>query len=91
MTSYEVAEKVQKLLDGEDVFAEVWPSNTGLPACIVSIRWGDWKHEHLRAKWLCEQHGGYVMSSAVTEEDGSDCYSAEHRIVFIDGFKEDAA
>ena len=88
MTSYEVAEKVQKLLDSEHVYADVWPSNQGLPACIVSIHWGDWKHDHARAKWLCEEHGGYTISSVVTEEDGSDCYSAEHRIVFIDGYKE---
>ena len=88
MTSYEVSEKVQKLLDSDNLNADVWPSNTGLPACIVSIRWGDWKHDHGRMRWLCQEHGGYVMSQVVTEENGSDCYSAKYRVVFIDGYKE---
>ena len=88
MTSNEVAEKVQKLLDEDDLSAEVWPSFEGLPSCIVYIRWGDWKHDHGRMRWLCQQHGGYVMRQVVTEEDGSDCYSAEYRIAFIDGYLE---
>lgn len=51
----------------------------------VEINWGDWKHEHLRCKWLTEQllemRGiGFDFDTFVTEEDGSDCYSAIHRI-----------
>ena len=88
MDSYEVADKVRKLFEDEKLWVDVEPNFKGLPAVDVYIRWGDWKHEHLRMKWLCEQHGGYVMSQRVVEEDGSDCYSAEYRIAFIDGYKE---
>ena len=57
----------------------------------VSIRWGDWKHDHIRLKLLIEEFfeeklgGEYevLRASKVTEEDGSDCYSAEHKFVLI--------
>lgn len=45
----------------------------------VLIEWGDWKHDHL---W-CEDLMGYLdyteIDSQVTEDDGSDTYSAVHR------------
>lgn len=85
---FELVEKVQRMLDEEGVRAEVFAFPRGLPAVVVSIPWGDWKHEHARAKWLCKMHGGMVMSTVVTEEDGSDCFSAEHSIAFFAGFKE---
>jgi hypothetical protein len=44
----------------------------------VSISWGDWKHDH---GW-CDMLMGYIgydrVGLVVTEEDGSDCYSADH-------------
>lgn len=44
----------------------------------ISIHWGDWKHEHLRLRWLLSELGYQYISSLTTEEDGSDCYSADH-------------
>ena len=49
------------------------------------INWGDWKHEHLRAKWLIndffEDKKSWVkINSWTTEEDGSDAYSAHYEI-----------
>lgn len=45
---------------------------------FVSILWGDWKHEHL---W-CDRAMAYIgydeVNTEVTEENGSDCYSATH-------------
>ena len=47
----------------------------------VYIDWGDWKHDH---RW-CEDLMGYLgygeLGCEVTEEDGSDCYSAVHYFV----------
>jgi hypothetical protein len=45
---------------------------------VVSISWGDWKHEHLWARSLMSYLGYVEIGSKVTEEDGSDTYSAEH-------------
>ena len=54
--------------------------------CIeYDINWGDWKHEHLRSKWLLEElfeKLGIVanINSYTTEEDGSDTYSAHYTV-----------
>lgn len=72
-------------------FVEVWPYQEGLPVIEVCIDWGDWKHEHLRAKMLMQQIGAIHIGSEVLEENGSDTYSASHRfIVSEDIFKEGA-
>ena len=48
----------------------------------VSISWGDWKHEHAFTDYLMSQVIGYELHHIeVTEEDGSDCYSAVHYYV----------
>ena len=60
-----------------------------LPVAVVSIHWGDWKHEHLRCDYLMEQKfGASKIKVEVTEENGSDCYSAD-RYYFVQGLKED--
>lgn len=46
---------------------------------LISISWGDWKHSHIWCDQLM-QYLGYQKSSnnQITEQDGSDCYSAIH-------------
>lgn len=88
MDTYEISEKVETMLRDNHISAEVWPYSREIPVVVVSIHWGDWKHDHMRAKWLCQKHGGVVFSSVETEENGSDCYSAEHTIAFVEGYKE---
>ena len=51
----------------------------------IDIQWGDWKHDHGWCDYLIEEFFNkkpevYKVISAVnvTEEDGSDCYSATH-------------
>ena len=50
----------------------------------VYISNGDWKHEHLRCKWLVNEFIGdqglvtVDYFERVTDDDGSDTYSAEH-------------
>ena len=50
---------------------------------IVYIDWGDWKHDHIHVEGLFQKvldnMGLYYTSDEnVTEEDGSDAYSATH-------------
>ena len=57
----------------------------------ISISWGDWKHEHLRLDYLIMNilyeynpklvHNCFKVSEEITEEDGSDTYSATHKYV----------
>jgi len=44
----------------------------------ISIEWGDWKHDHLYLKYKMEQKGFVQIDEILTEENGSDCYSALH-------------
>ena len=45
---------------------------------IVSITWGDWKHEHGFCNSLMKYLGYTLFKEAVTEENGSDTYSSIH-------------
>lgn len=54
----------------------------------VDISWGDWKHDHwcadeLTREVLDEMGYKYTITTQVTEEDGSDTYSATHVIRFM--------
>ena len=68
---------VQDFLNDNGVWADVYPY-LGTSALVVSIEWGDWKHSHLWAKTLMKYLGYTEVGEKVTEEDGSDCYSADH-------------
>ena len=77
---WEICEKVSKHLEDNKVLAEVYPwFDSDIPVIEVEIHWGDWKHEHMRTKWLLEEMGIPFINTVVTEEDGSDTYSARHR------------
>ena len=77
--SYEDEKKIYDYLNGKDMWCETWVDRTGAFDIIkVDINWGDWKHEHLRCDYLMEQIGYISINSFVTEENGSDCYSAQH-------------
>ena len=68
---------IHDFLDDNGVWAEVY-THYDLPVVVVDISWGDWKHEHLWTRDLMHFLGYTEIASKVTEEDGSDCYSAEH-------------
>lgn len=75
-----VVQKIQKELDEKGVYAEVFQFME-LPAVVVRIHWGDWKHEHLRAKWVMESLGAIFVRTEETETNGTDCYSADHYFI----------
>ena len=48
----------------------------------VHIHWGDWKHDHAFVDYIFTQVlGAKHYSTDITEEDGSDCYSAIHTFI----------
>lgn len=71
-----ILEQTNKIL-GNEIDYEV-TDFIGDVAIQIEIYWGDWKHSHLRADYLMEQNGFKLIGKEVTEEDGSDCYSARH-------------
>ena len=78
-----IVEKIDKLLNDNNIWANVYEHNE-LPVVFVDINWGDWKHSHLRTKYLLENIGCLYLGEDVTEEDGSDCYSAIHKYIVVD-------
>ena len=73
MKKYEI---IEKILRNNNISAEVHQKNNNVVE--VEISWGDWKHDHMRAKYLLNNAGFEFISTIVTEEDGSDTYSAVH-------------
>lgn len=72
----EMAVEAERLLNKHDVYGDAEPMMYGTKDISVEIHWGDWKHEHLRCDWVLGLIGFSLVSVDVTEENGSDCYSA---------------
>ena len=68
-------QKIQKYLQAHQIYACLWEDNNQI---VISIEWGDWKHDHLYCIHLMSEIGYEHICENITEEDGSDCYSAEH-------------
>ena len=73
----EYMEEIEKILEKAKIPAELWYTNNKV---CVDITWGDWKHRHAYADCLIMRLP-YVtdVNTFVTEQDGSDCYSATHQ------------
>jgi len=48
---------------------------------LVCISWGDWKHEHLACEQIMKKLGYIQVQEVITEDNGTDCYSAEHTFI----------
>lgn len=68
-------EKVENTLNKDGIYSDVSYDDEHI---MVHISWGDWKHDHLRCDYLLGNLGLTCVDVIVTEEDGSDCYSAIH-------------
>lgn len=70
-------EKIESIFKANDLYADVYESKFSNTIC-VEINWGDWKHEHLRCKWLMSENGFEHIREEIIDENGSDCYSSIH-------------
>ncbi len=72
----------------------MWYSGTDR-TITCHIDWGDWKHEHgmlkyLLTRFMYENHIKGDLDQVITDEDGSDTYSADHIITLrFDSSDED--
>lgn len=76
-----VKELTQKFFD-EGEFFDIWSEKGVIKA---DIQWGDWKHQHLFFKARVQKYFDALgididIKSTVTEEDGTDAYSASYSI-----------
>lgn len=72
---------LQQFLTDNDCHRTVDETTDG--RLVISINWGDWKHDHMQVDALVDEffnNKGLVVKTQkeTTEEDGSDTYSAEH-------------
>ena len=68
-------QEIQDYLKENEIFGEVSECDNQL---VISIEWGDWKHDHKRVDYLMAKKNYLCVEEEITEEDGSDCYSANH-------------
>ena len=78
-TKKNIDETIFSFLNDNGVWAEVYCQTNNI--VVVNIDWGDWRHSHLWARDLMRYLGYVKVGEVVTEEDGGDCYSAEHTFV----------
>ena len=74
----EETSRISQFLNDNGVDGEVSSSNNKV---YVYISWGDWKHDHAWCQELMRYLGYKRVSFDVTDEDGSDCFSAEHTYI----------
>ena len=48
---------------------------------LVCISWGDWRHQHLACDRIMKELGYFKEQEVITEDNGTDCYSAEHTFI----------
>ena len=79
-----LAEELNKFLEEQQAYYEVYPEDDDTISADIS--WGDWKHDHLWFDHVAEKffnEKGYDVVNVnvdVTDEDGSDTYSAIHSL-----------
>ena len=54
---------------------DICPNNGTI---VVCVEWGDWKHDHAFLNYIMRKNHYRCIDEVVTEEDGSDTYSATH-------------
>lgn len=75
----DLIEIAKDILKENNVSAEVYDTiYKNRPVIAVDISWGDWKHDHAFVDYILTNNGFNHIANELTEEDGSDCYSAVH-------------
>lgn len=87
--NWDVADQLQDHFRKNNLWVDELHYNQANDRIEFDINWGDWKHEHLRAKWLLQELFETLgikaeIRSHTTEEDGTDTYSA-HYVVYSIG------
>ena len=84
LTAMTLENRITDILSSNDRFNEVFHNDLGDKIEIqVFIDWGDWKHDHLHVvRLINDTLRPDEIREEVTEDDGSDCYSAVHIFTF---------
>ena len=74
-----IGDTIHSFLNDNGVWADVYCQTDDI--VVVNIDWGDYKHDHAWCQELMRYLGYKRVSFDVTDEDGSDCFSAEHTYI----------
>jgi hypothetical protein len=69
-------DEIKRYLNYNEIYPDCVYENEG--NIEIEINDGDWKHDHIRCKYLMSELGYNQLDVVVTEESDSDCYSAVH-------------
>jgi hypothetical protein len=72
----EELERIWQYLNDHDIYPEYVDRHAD--DILILVNHGDWKHEHLYCDYLLNELGYTTVSEYITDDDGSDCYSALH-------------
>ena len=68
-------QELYQYLRTKNCYYELYEPEDGL---VISVEWGDWKHDHRYLEYLMGELDYILVDKKITNEDGSDCYSADH-------------
>ena len=68
-------QELYKALREKDLYPDLSELDNGV--IVASIEWGDWKHDHRYLDVVMSEFGYTLVGVDITEEDGSDSYSAD--------------
>lgn len=71
-----IKEKIKNIFATNGINHEWWVQDDG--NVVVSVFWGDWKHDHAALENLMNKNNFALIERIITEEDGTDAYSAEY-------------
>ncbi len=73
-------EDVKRIFKENNLTYDWWVNLDG--TIVVSVIWGDWKHDHVFLKYVMRKNHYRVVSQVTTEEDGGDAFSAEYEFKY---------
>ena len=74
-TKIMTTQELYQHLHSKGLYYEIYKTEDGF---VISVEWGDWKHDHRYLEYLMGELGYILVDKKITNEDGSDCYSADH-------------
>ena len=68
-------QELYQYLRTKNCYYEIYETEDGF---VISVDWGDWKHDHRYLEYIMGELDYILVDKKITNEDGSDCYSADH-------------
>ena len=68
--------EVERIFKDNNIHYEWWMQDDF--SVVVVVEWGDWKHDHRYLINLMNNNNHTMVERVITEEDGSDSFSAEY-------------